>query len=104
MGTFSVSLTDDEQKLLDDEAEANERSRAAQVRVILKDWFEKRRGPLEHRRQSWRSPYTIQKEERIARERMKIPVCQNCGVRCTVCAPKFGQPARCCLILAGKPE
>ena len=38
MGTFSVSLTDDEQKLLDDEAEANERSRAAQVRVILKDW------------------------------------------------------------------
>ena len=43
MGTFSVSLPEDEQKLLDDEAEANERSRAAQVRIILKDWFEKRR-------------------------------------------------------------
>ena len=35
----------------------------------------------------------IERERRLAR----IPVCQNCGVRCTVCAPKFGQPARCCL-------
>jgi predicted transcriptional regulator len=43
MGTFSVSLPEDEQKLLDDEAEKNERSRAAQVRIILKQWFEKRR-------------------------------------------------------------
>jgi hypothetical protein len=44
MGTFSVSLPEDEQKLLDAEAEANERSRAAQVRIILKEWFAKRRG------------------------------------------------------------
>jgi len=42
MGTFSVSLPEDEQKELDDEAERNERSRAAQVRVILKDWFARR--------------------------------------------------------------
>ena len=41
MGTFSVSLPEDEQKILDREAEKNERSRAAQVRVILKDWFKK---------------------------------------------------------------
>src|SRR5438874_1129404 len=54
----------------------------------------------EHRAQEWRSPYQLRKEDRIRRERMKIPVCRNCGVRCTVCAPKFGQPARCCLILA----
>ena len=41
MGTFSVSLPEDEQRILDREAEKNERSRAAQVRVILKDWFKK---------------------------------------------------------------
>jgi hypothetical protein len=43
MGTFSVSLPEDEQMLLDQEAARNERSRAAQVRLILKDWFLKKR-------------------------------------------------------------
>ena len=41
MGTFSVSLPDDEDRLLKMEADKNERSKAAQVRVILKDWFKK---------------------------------------------------------------
>ncbi len=39
MGTFSVSLPENEQKVLDEEARQNERSRAAQVRLILKEWF-----------------------------------------------------------------
>ncbi len=28
---------------------------------------------------------------------LKIPFCRQCGDACTVCAPKFGQPTRCCL-------
>ena len=28
---------------------------------------------------------------------LKIPFCRQCGDACTVCAPKFGQPSRCCL-------
>ncbi len=39
MGTFSVSLPEDEQRVLDEEAKKNDRSRAAQVRIILRDWF-----------------------------------------------------------------
>jgi hypothetical protein len=39
MGTFSVSIPEDEERLLKQEAEKNERSKSAQVRVILKDWF-----------------------------------------------------------------
>ena len=46
------------------------------------------------------------RERRLAR----IPVCPNCGVRCTACVHlKKGQafadaPKLCCLIVAGKPE
>ena len=31
------------------------------------------------------------------RHTLTIPFCKVCGDACTVCAPKFGQPARCCL-------
>ena len=46
------------------------------------------------------------RDRRLAR----IPVCKNCGIKCTVChSLKNGQafadhPKLCCLILAGKPE
>jgi len=39
MPSFTVSIPEDECKLLDEEAEANDRSRAAQVRIILKTYF-----------------------------------------------------------------
>lgn len=41
MGTFSVSMPDEEADQIDEEARKNQRSRAAQVRIILLDWLER---------------------------------------------------------------
>ena len=76
-------------------------TRGGYPKGVLHPWPERQWGPngKRYRRISERD-----------RELAKIPVCSNCGVRCTGCVHlKIGQafadqPKLCCLIVAGKPE
>jgi len=46
MATFTLSLPDADTDLIDRVAHENERSRAAQVRIIIADWLAKQRGEV----------------------------------------------------------